>query len=116
MSQLALSIPDDLVVDLAIEHLCHAAGCSRRVQPRFLMCYEHWWLVSTNTRAAVDRLCRPGQWRDKRPSADYMVVAHRAISEVALFEHREDDARSHEVASQRWLERTSPTPGMGRRR
>jgi hypothetical protein len=64
-------------------HVCHAHGCAT----------PHWFQVRTATRAAVLREYRPGQERDKHPSARYMAVQRRAVAEVAFRPRDEAAAR-----------------------
>lgn len=61
-------------------HHCHVPNCPRRVDPRYLMCPGHWGLVPKGLQDLVWRAYRPGQEVDKRPSADYLEAAKRAIA------------------------------------
>ena len=64
-------------------HACHALGCDTPVAPRFLMCMAHWRLVPATAKADVYATYRPGQERDKQPSAAYLQAAAVAVILVA---------------------------------
>jgi hypothetical protein len=64
-------------------HLCHARGCGTPVPPRLLMCLRHWKMVPIDIQRRVWHYYRPGQERDKRPSAEYLKVMKEAIEAVA---------------------------------
>lgn len=76
------------------DHHCHAHGCKRAVPPRMFMCREHWYSLRAPMRAAIWREYRPGQEKDKSPSARYMAVQRRAIAEVVFKPHDEEAARA----------------------
>ncbi len=68
------------------DHTCHAKGCATTVPPKMFMCRKHWFTVPAELRRAVWLTYRPGQEVDKRPSAEYLNVAHEAIEAVATRE------------------------------
>jgi uncharacterized protein (DUF3820 family) len=69
-------------------HVCHAEGCNVSTEPRMLFCLKHWRMVPASIQRAVWREYRPGQERDKKPSAEYLVVARQAIEAVKTAEWR----------------------------
>ena len=69
-------------------HICHAAGCNVPVPPQLLMCDPHWFMVPAKLRREVWRHYRPGQERDKEPSAVWREAADNAIAAVAAKEDR----------------------------
>lgn len=71
-----------------MSHRCHARGCELEVPPKLLMCRRHWYMVPAPIRHKVWREYRPGQERDKKPSAKYLVVMEEAINAVAAKEGR----------------------------
>lgn len=71
-----------------MSHRCHAEGCNSQIPPKLLMCRNHWFMVSPDTRRAVWREYRPGQETSKTPTDEYMVVMRQAIDEVAHKEGR----------------------------
>lgn len=74
-------------------HHCHAYKCQTRTQPKKFMCALHWSILS---KALQDRLVaeyRPGQEIDKRPSTNYMLVAHECIRYICKREHPRDYMR-----------------------
>jgi hypothetical protein len=81
-------------------HTCHARDCQRPVAPRFLMCPAHWRLVPRRLQQAVYAAYRPGQERDKEPSAAWHRAADLAIDAVAVAEgkpSRLPDPRLYDV-------------------
>ncbi len=48
-------------------HYCHALNCKREVDPKLLMCPEHWRKVPYLLKQEVLRFYRPGQEKDKKP-------------------------------------------------
>ncbi|MEP0872453.1 hypothetical protein NDA01_21795 [Trichocoleus desertorum AS-A10] len=66
----------------AVEHTCHAVGCDRPVEPKYLMCSKHWAMVPANLQTQVQQLYRPGQEVDKNPSPGYLNAARAAIAAV----------------------------------
>ena len=64
-------------------HLCHARGCGRSIPPRLLMCLRHWRMVPIDIQRRIWKHYRPGQEKDKRPSAEYLEVMKEAIAAVA---------------------------------
>ncbi len=66
------------------QHTCHAHGCTTQVPPKMFMCKTHWYTLRKPMRDAIWREYRPGQERDKAPSASYMAVQRRAVGEVAF--------------------------------
>lgn len=69
-----------------MSHTCHARGCRVEVPPKMLMCLRHWRMVPRPLQQAVWATYRPGQERDKAPSADYLTNAKAAIDAVAMRE------------------------------
>jgi hypothetical protein len=66
-----------------MSHTCHADQCRATVPPRLLMCRRHWYMVPKPLRDAVWAEYRPGQEIDKRPTREYLDIAHAAIEAVA---------------------------------
>jgi hypothetical protein len=60
-------------------HSCHAIGCEAVVPPARFACLRHWRMLPKPLRDGVWRAYRPGQERDKQPSAVYLDAAHAAI-------------------------------------
>jgi hypothetical protein len=88
-----------------VSHTCHAHGCETPVPPRMFMCKSHWFKLRKSLRDAIWREYRPGQERDKQPSARYMAVQRRAVGEVAFKPHDEEAARiaaPYLIESERW--------------
>lgn len=75
-------------------HTCHAHGCTKLVPPRMFACRKHWSGLPRPVQAAILREYRPGQERDKRPSAHYMAVQRLAVMHTAFRPHDEDAART----------------------
>lgn len=59
-------------------HVCHWVGCHRKVPPRMWGCRYHWMALPRVLRDRIWAAYRPGQERDKRPSAEYLRWAMRA--------------------------------------
>jgi hypothetical protein len=76
---IALDEPSEAV---EAEHTCHAMGCDRPVEPKYLMCPKHWAMVPANLQTQVQQLYRPGQEVDKQPSPGYLNAARAAIAAV----------------------------------
>ena len=76
-----------------MSHTCHAHGCKVAVPPSMFMCKPHWFSLPKPVRDAIWREYRPGQERDKNPSARYMAVQRLAIARVAFKPHDEEAAR-----------------------
>lgn len=74
-------------------HLCHAPGCSKSVTPDKLCCPPHWFSLPKALRDAIWREYRPGQERDKQPSARYMAVQRLCLCRLAFRPHDEAAAR-----------------------
>src|SRR6476646_10903557 len=64
-------LPDEPEAE-AVEHTCHAVGCDRPTDPKYLMCPKHWAMVPAKIQAQVQQLYRPGQEVDKNPSPRYL--------------------------------------------
>lgn len=71
-----------LAMNPEIKHTCHAHGCETAVEPRMLMCPMHWRMVPSILKQLVWDNYRPGQERDKNPSAEYLAAAKGAIAAV----------------------------------
>ena len=56
------------------------------VPPRLLMCAPHWHQVPKILQAAVYRMYRPGQERDRYVTWEYLRAAMAAINHVAQIE------------------------------
>ena len=65
-------------------HTCNAHGCPKNVPPRMFMCKRHWTALPKAIQRAIWREYRPGQERDKNPSAAYMAVQQWAIGTLAF--------------------------------
>jgi hypothetical protein len=68
-------------------HTCHAIGCENLVQPRKLMCLQHWRMVPPDIQELVMKSYRSGQCDDKRPSLEWLKAARAAINHVRHLEH-----------------------------
>lgn len=66
-----------------MSHTCHARGCETAVPPKMLMCLKHWRMVPQELQKAVWAHYRAGQEKDKKPSAEYLDAANKAIAAVA---------------------------------
>jgi len=71
-------------------HRCHAPGCKRQVPPRMFACRDHWFSLPKKIRDAIWREYRPGQERDKRPSARYLAVQQLACSYLVFAPDNEE--------------------------
>lgn len=71
-----------------MSHKCHAKGCDREVDPKFLMCWDHWRQVPLSLKAAVWRYYQKGQEVRKGPTPEYLAAARAAIDAVAAREGR----------------------------
>lgn len=58
-------------------HLCHHPECNVPVQPKYLACRNHWYMLPQDLRSEVWRTYRKGQEHDKQPSKEYMEVVAR---------------------------------------
>ena len=74
-------------------HTCHAPGCDRKVPPRMFACREHWAALPREYQVAIWREYRPGQERDKDPSARYMAVQTLARALLAFKPYDEAAAK-----------------------
>ncbi len=70
-------------------HLCHWPGCTVAVPPQMWGCRKHWFKLPTWIRRRIWLAYRPGQEKDKRPSAEYLDAARAAQDWAARWE-RED--------------------------
>lgn len=64
-------------------HTCHAIRCGKTVPPKLLMCARHWRMVPRALQNEIWATYRPGQERDKKPSAAYLEVQQRVVRFVA---------------------------------
>lgn len=76
------------------DHLCHAVGCLRQVEPKLLMCPAHWRMVPRELQRGVWAHYRPGQERDKAPSLEYVRAARAAVEAVRIAERKRAAERS----------------------
>jgi hypothetical protein len=60
-------------------HTCHAQRCDVEVEPAMFMCQPHWFMVPPALREGIKGSYRPGQEVDKKPSSEYLALAHAAI-------------------------------------
>lgn len=60
------------------QHVCHWPGCNKPVPPAKWGCARHWYRLPRRLRDRIWRAYRPGQERDKRPSAAYIEAARAA--------------------------------------
>lgn len=65
------------------KHECHWPGCPARVPPAKWGCATHWFRLPRELRNLIWRCYRPGQEIDKRPSTEYLQVAHRVQAWIA---------------------------------
>lgn len=66
-----------------VQHTCHAFECWMVIQPRLLMCRTHWALVPRPFQKLIWATYRPGQEKDKQPSAAYLAVQRCCVNIVA---------------------------------
>jgi hypothetical protein len=66
-----------------MSHTCHAPGCDVPVPPKLFACKAHWFSLPKHLRDAIWRHYRPGQERDKNPSAAYVAAARAAQEYLA---------------------------------
>lgn len=78
-------------------HACHALLCRTQVPPRLHMFAKHWRMVPRPLRASLWLHYRPGQERDKQPTAAYLRAAAACVEAVARAEGRHEDAIRTEV-------------------
>jgi len=76
-----------------IIHRCHARECSTPIPPRLLFCLRHWRMVPKDLQRQVWRHYRPGQEKDKRPSAEYLQVRKQVVEAVWRIEYGEETAK-----------------------
>lgn len=69
-------------------HTCHAHDCEAPCPPRFLMCGPHWRRLPPAAQRVIWAHYRPGQERDKKPTAHYLLAMDIAIILVAFIERR----------------------------
>lgn len=69
-------------------HGCHWPGCTVDVPPAVWGCRKHWYSLPRGLRDRIWAAYRPGQERDKRPSADYLEVARDVQNWIAANERR----------------------------
>lgn len=79
-------------------HRCHAIGCTKEVPPRTHMCKPHWDLVPRRTQRELWTHYRPGQERDKQPSAAYLRAAGACVRAVGEAEGRPESEIAFEVS------------------
>lgn len=63
-------------------HECHAVGCDRPVDPRYLMCPQCWRRVPYSLKQEVLRCYRAGQEVRKDPTPEYLEAARAAIDSL----------------------------------
>ncbi len=90
-----------------MRHTCHAFACETACAPKLLFCARHWLMVPGDLREPVLAHYRPGQERDRRPSARYMGAALRAKAYVARREGHEKAAVFLDETAARWERRAA---------
>lgn len=60
-------------------HTCHRPGCDTHVLPKMFACRSDWFSLPKPYRDAIWAEYRPGQERDKHPSAAYLQAAMDAL-------------------------------------
>ena len=85
------------------KHTCHAHGCTVEVPPKMFMCKPHWFALPKKLQRAIWREYRPGQERDKMPSARYMAVQQLAVAHSAFRANDEQAAAEALVYMERAL-------------
>lgn len=70
----------------SLPHTCHALQCSAEVEPKKLMCPEHWRMVPDELKVKVYEAHVVGQCDTKRPSRLYLEYARKAITAVGQIE------------------------------
>lgn len=102
-----------------MSHNCHAEGCQRSVPPRMFACLAHWRALPSRVQRAIWTHYRPGQERDKGPSAAYMAVQQYAVAWLANHEGREQSWKRAVFEAVAWEARareggTEPLAGLQR--
>jgi hypothetical protein len=77
-----------------MSHNCHAEGCDIAVPPKMFMCKGHWFQLPPELRNQVWATYRPGQERDKMPSAAYVRATNAAKLYIAEIEFTEESVAS----------------------
>lgn len=62
-----------------MNHVCHAAHCGKKTEPRMFMCKIHWEMLPKNMQDDIWGAYRNGQEIDKLPSREYAQIAVGAI-------------------------------------
>jgi len=63
-----------------MRHPCHWPNCPVEVPPKMWGCKKHWFRLPKVYRDAIWRTYRPGQEKDKNPSAEYMRVVEQVYA------------------------------------
>jgi hypothetical protein len=71
------------VDDLKPDHKCSVIGCSRCIPQDHLMCMEHWFMVTTDTRKNIARL---RDARDRSNCREYAEAVNDSLREVAEYQ------------------------------
>lgn len=82
-----------------MSHTCHAMRCEAEVPPRLHMCRPHWAAVPRPLRRALWAEYRPGQERDKQPTAAYLRAAAACVEAAAKADSYPDDEIAAEVGT-----------------
>lgn len=67
-------------------HHCHWPGCTTPTKPAEYSCRRHWFTWPKHIRDAIWRAYRPGQERDKNPSAVYIAASNEATAWAQQYE------------------------------
>ena len=65
-----------------MKHHCHAPNCEVEVPPKLHMCKRHWYMLPKVLRDEIWRTYRPGQERNKNPSAEYMAAFAKSTAYI----------------------------------
>lgn len=66
-------------------HTCHWPGCGLEVPEKYWGCQKHWYRLPIGLRSKIWQHYRPGQEIDKKPSQEYMAVAHEVQDWISNF-------------------------------
>lgn len=76
---------------MTLAHICHAIGCTSKIDPSLLMCRKHWQKVPLYLKLEVKRNYKKGQEVSKTPTPQYLEAMKAAINAVGKKEGRIDD-------------------------
>lgn len=71
----------------AVNHRCHWPDCKKQVPPAMWGCSKHWYILPPTLRSKLWAAYRPSQERDKKPSEEYIKVAHEIQEWIKVYLH-----------------------------